>query len=70
MTRLNDYQLNVVNLEVDVANGWQYSKKEPDKLRDPKVKALFLINPGNPPSVKIDDVSLQSSPTSSRDVRA
>src|SRR5580698_482493 len=57
--RLNDYQLNVVNLEADVANGWQYSKKELEKLRDPKVKAFFLVNPSNPPSVKIDDESLQ-----------
>ncbi|CAH2898839.1 MAG: L-aspartate-beta-decarboxylase [uncultured Paraburkholderia sp.] len=59
MPRLNDYQLNVVNLEADVANGWQYSKRELDKLRDPKVKAFFLVNPSNPPSVKIDDESLQ-----------
>ncbi|MFD1561095.1 bifunctional aspartate transaminase/aspartate 4-decarboxylase [Paraburkholderia silviterrae] len=56
---LNDYQLNIVNVEADVANGWQYSKKELDKLRDPKVKAFFLVNPSNPPSVKIDEASLQ-----------
>ncbi|CAM2154780.1 Bifunctional aspartate aminotransferase and L-aspartate beta-decarboxylase [Pararobbsia alpina] len=55
---LNDYQLNVVNLEADVTKGWQYSKKELDKLRDPKVKAFFLVNPSNPPSVKISDESL------------
>ena len=58
--RLNDYQLNVVNLNVEVENGWQYSKKELDKLRDPKVKAFFLVNPSNPPSVKISDESLDS----------
>ncbi|MFM0336406.1 bifunctional aspartate transaminase/aspartate 4-decarboxylase [Paraburkholderia fungorum] len=57
--RLNDYQLNVVNLNADVENGWQYSKKELDKLRDPKVKAFFLVNPSNPPSVKISDESLE-----------
>jgi aspartate 4-decarboxylase len=57
--RLNDYQLNVVNLNADVENGWQYSKKELDKLRDPKVKAFFLVNPSNPPSVKINDESLE-----------
>ncbi|WP_133650369.1 bifunctional aspartate transaminase/aspartate 4-decarboxylase [Paraburkholderia flava] len=56
--RLNDYGMNVVNLNADVANGWQYSKKELDKLRDPKVKAFFLVNPSNPPSVKMDDESL------------
>ncbi|QCP52010.1 bifunctional aspartate transaminase/aspartate 4-decarboxylase [Trinickia violacea] len=58
--RLNDYDLNVVNLDADVANGWQYSKEELDKLRDPKVKAFFLVNPSNPPSVKISDESLET----------
>jgi aspartate 4-decarboxylase len=57
--RLNDYQLNVVNLNAGVESGWQYSKKELDKLRDPKVKAFFLVNPSNPPSVKISDESLE-----------
>ncbi|CAB3789528.1 bifunctional aspartate transaminase/aspartate 4-decarboxylase [Pararobbsia alpina] len=57
--RLNDYQLNVVNLNAGVESNWQYSKKELDKLRDPKVKAFFLVNPSNPPSVRISDESLQ-----------
>ncbi|WP_321928042.1 bifunctional aspartate transaminase/aspartate 4-decarboxylase [Paraburkholderia guartelaensis] len=57
--QLNDYQLNVVHVNATVENNWQYSKKELDKLRDPKVKAFFLVNPSNPPSVKIDDVSLE-----------
>jgi aspartate 4-decarboxylase len=56
---LNDYQLNVVNLNADVERGWQYSKEELDKLRDPKVKAFFLVNPSNPPSVKMDTESLE-----------
>jgi len=57
--RLNDYQLNVINLNAGVENNWQYSKAELDKLRDPKVKAFFLVNPSNPPSVKISDASLE-----------
>ncbi|MBA1361301.1 bifunctional aspartate transaminase/aspartate 4-decarboxylase [Burkholderia gladioli] len=57
--RLNDYQLNVVNLNASVENNWQYSNEELDKLRDPKVKAFFLVNPSNPPSVKISDESLR-----------
>ena len=56
---LNDYELNIVNVEADVANGWQYAEKELDKLRDPKLKAFFLVNPSNPPSVKIDEASLE-----------
>jgi aspartate 4-decarboxylase len=57
---LNDYQLKVVNLDANVENNWQYSNQELDKLRDPKVKAFFLVNPSNPPSVKISDESLQT----------
>ncbi|CAH2805846.1 MAG: L-aspartate-beta-decarboxylase [uncultured Caballeronia sp.] len=57
--RLNDYKLEVVNLDADVEHAWQYSRKELDKLRDPKVKAFFLANPSNLPSVKMDDESLQ-----------
>jgi aspartate 4-decarboxylase len=57
--RLNDFQLKVVNLEADVANGWQYSSAELDKLRDPNVKAFFLVNPSNPPSVKMSTESLE-----------
>ncbi|WP_250500335.1 bifunctional aspartate transaminase/aspartate 4-decarboxylase [Caballeronia sp. GAWG1-5s-s] len=57
--KLNDYKLEVVNLNADVAQGWQYSREELDKLRDPKIKAFFLVNPSNPPSVKMDDESLR-----------
>ena len=55
---LDEYQLKVVNLHADEARGWQFSKQELDKLRDPKVKAFFLVNPSNPPSVKLDTESL------------
>ncbi len=30
---------------------WQYPDAELDKLADPAIKALFLVNPSNPPSV-------------------
>ncbi|SDR33245.1 aspartate 4-decarboxylase [Paraburkholderia fungorum] len=56
--RLNDYQLKVVELNAGVEKNWQYSNKELDKLRDPAVKAFFLVNPSNPPSVRISDESL------------
>ncbi|CAE6740190.1 Bifunctional aspartate aminotransferase and L-aspartate beta-decarboxylase [Paraburkholderia domus] len=57
--RLNDYQLTVVDVNADVEKNWQYSKNELDKLRDPAVKAFFLVNPSNPPSVRISDESLE-----------
>jgi aspartate 4-decarboxylase len=53
-------EFNLVELAIDApqSNNWQYTKKELDKLLDPKVKAFFLVNPSNPPSVKIDDKTL------------
>lgn len=56
---LNDYQLKKVLIEADPALGWQYPASEIEKLRDPKVKAFFLVNPSNPPSVRIGDETLQ-----------
>lgn len=56
---LNDYQLKEVLIEADPAEGWQYPKAEIEKLRDPKVKAFFLVNPSNPPSVRISPQTLQ-----------
>ncbi|BDB25294.1 bifunctional aspartate transaminase/aspartate 4-decarboxylase [Cupriavidus sp. P-10] len=56
---LNDYQLEELSVDADPESRWQYSKKELDKLRDPKVKAFFLVNPSNPPSVRMSDESLE-----------
>lgn len=35
------------------AHTWQYPSKEIQKLSDPSIKALFVVNPSNPPSVAI-----------------
>lgn len=56
---LGDYQLKEVLIEADPAQGWQYPEAEIDKLRDPAVKAFFLVNPSNPPSVRIAAKTLQ-----------
>lgn len=56
---LNDYQLHVVNIDAPPENNWQFTKKELDKLLDPKVKAFFLVNPSNPPSVRINKETLE-----------
>ncbi|WP_283704327.1 aspartate 4-decarboxylase [Clostridium perfringens] len=36
---------------------WQYPEEELNKLKDPSIKALFLVNPSNPPSMAINDKS-------------
>jgi aspartate 4-decarboxylase len=35
----------------DGSHAWQYPAEEIDKLRDPSIRALFIVNPSNPPSV-------------------
>ncbi|MDM0496793.1 aspartate 4-decarboxylase [Clostridium perfringens] len=34
---------------------WQYPEEELNKLKDTSIKALFLVNPSNPPSMAIHD---------------
>ncbi len=57
--RLRDFSLNVVNVEAsEMKNGfptWQYPEAELRKLEDPKVKAFFLVNPSNPPSMAMNE---------------
>jgi aspartate 4-decarboxylase len=48
MTHLEDYDLKVVNIAAPQENRFQYSDAEIKKLEDPKIKAFFVVNPGNP----------------------
>src|SRR3954463_16599061 len=48
MTHLEDYALKVVNIAGPQENRFQYSDDEIKKLEDPKIKAFFVVNPGNP----------------------
>jgi len=59
MPKLKDYDLNLVQIVANENIGWQYPDAEIEKLRDPKIKAFFLVNPMNPPSVKLNDESLK-----------
>lgn len=48
MPHLEDYGLNVVNIRAPQENRFQFTDSEIKKLEDPKIKAFFLVNPGNP----------------------
>src|ERR1700758_84180 len=48
MTHLEDYALNVVNIAAPQENRFQFTDEQIKKLEDPKIKAFFLVNPGNP----------------------
>ncbi len=42
------YGLKIVRLQQDPANNYALPKAEIQKLRDKRIKALFMVNPGNP----------------------
>ena len=52
---LEDYQLEIVFIDADPGQEWQIPEAELDKLLDPDIKAFFLVNPSNPPSVQMGE---------------
>ncbi|OPG15209.1 aspartate 4-decarboxylase [Ferroacidibacillus organovorans] len=62
---LAEYHFDIVEIHAsgtadDGEHTWQYPAQEIDKLRDPSIRALFLVNPSNPPSVAIDQSTMSS----------
>jgi aspartate 4-decarboxylase len=53
MPHLEDYDLEVVHVQAKQENRFQFDDAELAKLLDPKVKAFFLVNPGNPSAVAL-----------------
>ena len=56
---LDRYQFDIVEIKATALDDqgqhtWQYPQEEIAKLEDPSIKALFLVNPSNPPSVALD----------------
>src|SRR3982075_1709313 len=54
MTHLEDYDLKVVHIRAPQENRFQYTDDEIRKLEDPKIKAFFVVNPGNPTGMALD----------------
>ncbi|GKX35135.1 MAG: aspartate aminotransferase [Rhizobiaceae bacterium MnEN-MB40S] len=54
LTHLEDYDLNVVHVRAPQENRFQFTDEELKKLEDPKIKAFFIVNPGNPTGMAID----------------
>ncbi|MEM8630014.1 MAG: bifunctional aspartate transaminase/aspartate 4-decarboxylase [Pseudomonadota bacterium] len=59
MPELEDYALETVHITVKEKNQFQFTDQDFEKLADPKVKALFLVNPGNPSSVAMSQEALE-----------
>ena len=53
MTHLEDYGLKAVNIQAPQENRFQFTDTELKKLEDPKIKAFFVVNPGNPTGVAL-----------------
>lgn len=52
------YSLDIVQIKATESNdkgipSWRVDKNELDKLKDNSIKALFIVNPGNPSSVEL-----------------
>jgi len=55
---LQEYGLEVVDIRMDEHADWQLPLSEIEKLLDPAIKILCLVNPSNPPSTKLSDAVL------------
>lgn len=58
------YNFEVVEIHAsgmtnDGNHTWQYPASEIEKLSDPNIKALFVVNPSNPPSVAMNPESVK-----------
>jgi len=51
MPHLEDYDLKIVTVQSTQEQRFQFDDAELDKLLDPKIKAAFFVNPGNPSAV-------------------
>jgi len=53
MAHLEDYDLKFVEIHAKQEHRFQYPDEEIKKLLDPKIKAFFIVNPGNPFAVAL-----------------
>ena len=59
IAHLDRFHFKMLNLDAgkevrsDGTHTWQYADAEIDKLADKNVKAFFLVNPSNPPSLAV-----------------
>ena len=65
IAHMERFKFKVVNIDASAecyesgAHTWQYSDAEIDKLKDKRIKALFLVNPSNPPSFAMRSSSMR-----------
>jgi aspartate 4-decarboxylase len=58
MPHLEDYGLHTVFIQARQEQRWQFTDQDLAPLLDPKVKAFFVVNPGNPYAVALSRESI------------
>ncbi len=56
---LDNYRLEIVEIRADEMSGYQIPDRELEKLKNKDIKALFMVNPGNPTAVKWNEQTLK-----------
>ncbi len=59
MAHLEDYDLHYVEIHAKQEDRFQYPDSEIKKLLDPKIKAFFIVNPGNPFAVALSPATIK-----------
>ncbi|GMG83982.1 aspartate 4-decarboxylase [Paralimibaculum aggregatum] len=54
MPELEDYGLHCIRVNAEQEDKFQLTEEDLTALEDPKVKALFMVNPGNPSAAAMD----------------
>lgn len=57
---LSEYGYDIVKIKLDPDLNWQIPKEELEKLKDPSIKLLCLVNPSNPSSTKVNKETLKA----------
>lgn len=63
--QLSEFDYTVLNIAADETtpdgmHTWQYSDEDIAKLKDPKYKMLFVVNPSNPPSYAMSPLTVKA----------
>jgi aspartate 4-decarboxylase len=58
MPHLEDYGLEIVGIPARQEQRWQFTDRDLSPLLDPRVKAFFVVNPGNPYAVALSRESI------------
>src|SRR3954462_5896648 len=59
MAHLEDYDLHFVEIKAKQEHQFQYPPEEIKKLLNPKIKAFFIVNPGNPFAVALSSETIK-----------